>query len=947
MQTANDNLHKSSNHVLRHAIMHCSIVFFGFSLLYIAFFAPVLFSGRLLAPGDGLIYYVPAFYAPTPLWTDLIFGGYPLMGDSQNMTWYPPAMLLSLIPGSWNAFVLLAYILAGCFAYCYTYRLTTSRLAAIVAGIIYSMSGFMMSHLGHITMIHAAAWMPLFICALEQLRHQFSRWWWLIGAWAVACCCLGGHPQMAVYSLGLGGCYTLFLGWRSVVGRWRYYRWIIGMVMTGLGLCAIQIAPTIELSQLSLRATMTFEDFASFSLPTWEAPQLLFPYIFGSHFEPPFNFYSVPRWGEWFITETTGYIGFLPLLLGVIGVIVQWRRGVVRFWFCVGLLAFLLAFGGDTWLGHVFYRVPIYNKFRAQARHFVEVAFAVSVLAGFGVAAVQRRLASKRLVRQTLWFSLVLVLFTVLSLAIFQPYFQAKAAQAGIAQISLLPWKNRAVALPLVGFSLAWLALGLWRRWPRSRRVTLVLLTVLILDLASFGWLWEWQVDSPAASALVPSSLVRKYRALLQATDQRMFSQYEKSASVFPNLTRLWELPNVGGYTPLILQRVSEMMRMATNGSVQQLPISRDDRTFDLMAVKYLIEPNPAVAQPLAAAQTDLGLVFGSGTCATSAAQTSRQIDLPDLGDAVTAIELVTTMGCAPPIPDNTELLKLQLVDRQGRIENQQLLAGRDTAESAYNCPDVQPLMQHQRAQIFRSSPIVRPDGRQCQAHQYVSILKLDQPQKLRTLKLQWTGQQSVLYVHRIRLIQPQKPTAIALSPMLLSPRWQQVDVSADGVVYANQQALPRTWLVSEALQLPTAAMLTAIQTSQLPDGRRYDPATIALVEDASAQFRGVTRQSDDRAEILSRQSGQIMIQTKTAAPAFLVLSDVFYPGWVATIDGQRSPIFPTNYIQRGVPVPAGEHVIKFRFEPVSFKLGAGVTMGSFLGGCAWLLRLPSGDDRE
>ncbi len=90
----------------------------------------------------------------------------------------------------------------------------------------------------------------------------------------------------------------------------------------------------------------------------------------------------------------------------------------------------------------------------------------------------------------------------------------------------------------------------------------------------------------------------------------------------------------------------------------------------------------------------------------TSSTQTALQLDIPDFGEAFTDIEFVTTMGCAPAVPENAELLKMQLVDQQGNLENQRFLAGRDTSESAYDCPDVQPLMQHQRAKIFRSFPV-------------------------------------------------------------------------------------------------------------------------------------------------------------------------------------------------------------------------------------------------
>jgi hypothetical protein len=266
----------------RRYLAHGLQVFLGFLVFYIGFFAPVILSDRRLAPGDGIAYFLPAFYGSKTLWTDLLFGGYPLAADIQNMTWYPPAVLLSLIPDpwSWNAFIVLAYVLAASFTYCYVYLLTRSRLAATVSGLVYSASGIMMSHLGHAGMRHPAAWLPLILCAAERLRHHRTLPWQAIGAVAIACCALGGHPQISVYGIGLSVVYSLWLGWSAPIGRWRFYRSAAGMLLAGLALAAIQLFPTFELSRLSVRAEMTFADFTTYSLPSWQALQLLFPYFF-------------------------------------------------------------------------------------------------------------------------------------------------------------------------------------------------------------------------------------------------------------------------------------------------------------------------------------------------------------------------------------------------------------------------------------------------------------------------------------------------------------------------------------------------------------------------------------------------------------------------------------------------------------------------------------------
>jgi uncharacterized membrane protein YfhO len=86
----------------------------------------------------------------------------------------------------------------------------------------------------------------------------------------------------------------------------------------------------------------------------------------------------------------------------------------------------------------------------------------------------------------------------------------------------------------------------------------------------------------------------------------------------------------------------------------------------------------------------------------------------------------------------------------------------------------------------------------------------------------------------------------------------------------------------------------------------------------------------------------RVRLRTRAAAEAFLVLGDVDYPGWRAFVDGRRVPIHRTDYVLRGVVIPAGKHVVEFVFRPVSFQRGLAVTGLSalvLLGVLAWRRR--------
>ncbi len=75
-------------------------------------------------------------------------------------------------------------------------------------------------------------------------------------------------------------------------------------------------------------------------------------------------------------------------------------------------------------------------------------------------------------------------------------------------------------------------------------------------------------------------------------------------------------------------------------------------------------------------------------------------------------------------------------------------------------------------------------------------------------------------------------------------------------------------------------------------------------------------------ADITEFGSSRIVDDVRTKTPAFLVLSDVYYPGWKVNVDGKTARLFETNYALRGVRVPEGKHVVAFEYRPRAFYMG-------------------------
>jgi len=919
-------------------VSHALVVFFGFSTLFTAFFSPILFSEKLLAPGDGIVYYIPALYSAKTLWTDLIFGGYPIAADPQNQTWYPLSFLFNSSPQLWNAYVVIAYVLAASFSYCYMYIVTRSRLAAIATGIVYSMSGYMMAHLGHLTMIHAAAWIPLILCAFEVLRHRFDRKWFGIGAGAIACCFLSGHPQIPVYGIGMGAIYATCLGWTAPVGRWSYYKVALGMLVIGLGISALQILPTLELSRLSLRAEMTFQSFSAFSLPPWQALQLIFPYLFlkfdasGQH---------THYWGEWGgLTEIASYTGLLSLMLGAVGFIAYRSRSLAWFWLIAGVVTLLFTFGDGTPLGYVLYHIPVYKMFRAQGRHAVEVALAVSILAGLGVAAIQQHMASKRLVLTTICIGIGVMLGSLSVMRLQYQQFAEKAAKILSTPLNLSPWANPTVGVPILIFLAAALVLLFWSQATQSNWRSLALISLLVIDLASFGWFYEWRVGSPANSWITPPAFSQTYQKTLQADHQRLLAPDGANAlnpeTISPNLSRLWNMPSIGGYTPLAISRVSEMLQMSASGSVPRFPPKVGDRSLDLMAVRYVFVPPPVMEQRQNAFWGDnLSLAVGNSSCAPQADK-SIKLNIAVLPNETTDLGFVTNLRCGSSIPDQTAVLQVQITDANGKIENQSLQAGRDTSELAYDCPNIRPLVKHQQATIFQAFPPTKQEIGSCSRHTYLSQIKLKHPATIKHLALKWTGGSGALNIFHINFTNQNKQTAAAFKrgglslDLTDSSQWKYIENIGQTAIYENLRAMPRAWLVSEAINFKKkAAVLKTIRSSRLPDGRTFEPERTALLEKGGRSVKYADLQPTDLVKVDKISDTEVELQTETASEAFLVLSDVYYPGWKATVDDKSTRIFRTNYLQRGIRIPKGSHTIKFKFQPTSFRLGTGISTAS------------------
>jgi len=79
-------------------------------------------------------------------------------------------------------------------------------------------------------------------------------------------------------------------------------------------------------------------------------------------------------------------------------------------------------------------------------------------------------------------------------------------------------------------------------------------------------------------------------------------------------------------------------------------------------------------------------------------------------------------------------------------------------------------------------------------------------------------------------------------------------------------------------------------------------------------------------------QATKVTISGRSEIPGVLVLSDVNFPGWTVTVDGQEVDMFAANVVGRGVFVGAGDHVVVFKYRPWPLWLGGGLSALGWFG---------------
>ena len=154
----------------------------------------------------------------------------------------------------------------------------------------------------------------------------------------------------------------------------------------------------------------------------------------------------------------------------------------------------------------------------------------------------------------------------------------------------------------------------------------------------------------------------------------------------------------------------------------------------------------------------------------------------------------------------------------------------------------------------------------------------------------------------------------------IADPRFALEYLGSDARVYRNEGALPRAFLVGRArcVEDDEAARLVARAAFDFRE-------EVLLAECVQPEPTGPVARGAG-VEIRSYAPERVVIRATAGAPAYLLLTDAWFPGWRVWVDGAERPLYRADYAFRAVWLDRGAHEVEFRYLPASFRWGLTVS---------------------
>lgn len=174
---------------------------------------------------------------------------------------------------------------------------------------------------------------------------------------------------------------------------------------------------------------------------------------------------------------------------------------------------------------------------------------------------------------------------------------------------------------------------------------------------------------------------------------------------------------------------------------------------------------------------------------------------------------------------------------------------------------------------------------------------------------------------------EPRDTTNSAIIQGLSSPNYYSAYQDNDVEIYENRNVISRAFMVYDVINVKDFDSAITKLSSLNVDIRQQ-----AVVENLSQEVeqklaKNIATGSFVIKGVKQISSGELVIDITSSSPGMLILTDQYYPGWTAYVNGVESPIYAVDAMFRGVFLEKGNYVVKFKYQPLTFLVGCCVSI--------------------
>ncbi len=508
-----------------------------------------------------------------PLWNPYSFTGNPLLATYHSASLYPLNILL-LLPKhyGWGLYIYSQTLIASLAFYLFISQIVKSKIAGLSGAVIFSFGGLMTTWLELGTAGHAIAWLPLALYSIKKLISETKFRFIVLLIASLSLVILAGSAQITTYTFLITFFYASFSCWKNGIKSQRIL-FLSFSFIAAIGITALQLLPSYDLLQKSIRQTESYIAESNFGLlEAKDTIKLFIPDYFG-------NPITRNYWGTLNYSETSAFLGAitLPILLYFAFKV----RSKAAFFF-TALFLFSLLFSFSNPVSRLFYnlKLPLLTSSYASRMLFVTL-FSAAILASLAIDHIKEN-QNLAFIHKTIVWSWAAVLGVILGTLLTFYYIWNLIINAPnelslrvylesndyALQNFLIAAKNSLVPLGLLTLLLVILFIlsKVKQQFIKVQRLNILLILLFIflsLDLGRYFLKFNPFVANHLIFPATPSlEFLQKQKGLFRVGR-------EHAEVLPPNTWTAYKLQSYEGYDPIYLNQYGKFINFLNTGDLR------------------------------------------------------------------------------------------------------------------------------------------------------------------------------------------------------------------------------------------------------------------------------------------------------------------------------------------------------------------------------------------